>query len=45
MRSYDVSLKVFLVERANAVLTFAQPADNDPAFEQGGAFPETTREN
>ncbi len=42
MRSYDVSLKVFFVERANALLTFAQPADNDPAFEQGGVFPETT---
>ena len=45
MRSYDVSLKAFFVERANALLTFAQPADNDPVFEQGGVFPETASEN
>ena len=45
MRSYDVSLKVFFVERANALLTFAQPTDNDSVFERGGVFPETASEN
>ncbi len=44
MRTYDVSLKVFFVERANALLTFEQPTADDPTFEQGGVFPENARE-
>ena len=40
MRTYDVSLKVFFVVRANALLTFLQPTADDPTFEQGGVFPE-----
>ena len=40
MRSYDVALKAFFVERANALLTFDQPTEDDPTFELDGVFPE-----